>query len=305
VIVGPEELLHILELHGADVVRRTDGHPAVWMVGGIQGGGQRHHDHAIRTILVTLSPLVEHHLPLRLEALARECRQQKSHAIGFHPQRAIDRARRDDFPVVGAVGVRGTVEERTGLLQRREVASVVVLRALEHQMLEQMCKAGASRTLVLRAHVIPHVDRHDWHVAILVHDHVEPVGKRALGKGKGDIVWSNSRSHFARSSQFVFSFAVRFPHLRSEFGVRLNLNTNREVRREKGERLISYVTQMTLFYRTGISGILPLFASAVLCAAIETCAAVRSATVRNDRAAAEPGSPITSGTPVSPPSRIG
>ena len=40
-----------------------------------------------------------------------------------------------------------------------------------------------------------------------------------------------------------------------------------------------------LRYRTGMSGILPLFASAVLCAAIETCAAVRSATVRNARAA--------------------
>ena len=54
-----------------------------------------------------------------------------------------------------------------------------------------------------------------------------------------------------------------------------------------------------------MSGILPLLASAALCAAIDTCAAVRSATVRNARAAGDAGSLTTSGTPVSLPSRIG
>src|SRR5262245_16802987 len=58
-------------------------------------------------------------------------------------------------------------------------------------------------------------------------------------------------------------------------------------------------------HRTGMSGIFPRLASAVLCAMTDTCAAVRPATVKNARAAADAGSPTTSGTPVSPPSRIG
>ncbi len=52
-------------------------------------------------------------------------------------------------------------------------------------------------------------------------------------------------------------------------------------------------------------GILPLFASATLWAAIESWAAVRSATVTNARPAGDPGSLTISGTPVSLPSRIG
>ena len=76
---------------------------------------------------------------------------------------------------------------------------------------------------------------------ILVDDHVEAVGERALGERKID-----------------------------------------------GERVMIEPSWRRC-YRTGMSGILPLFASAVLCAAIETCAAVRSATVRNARAAADAG----------------
>ena len=65
-----------------------------------------------------------------------------------------------------------------------EVAVVVVLRALEHQVLEQVREAGAARPLVLGADVIPDVDRDDRAVVILVDDHVEPVGER-LGVRQG------------------------------------------------------------------------------------------------------------------------
>ena len=142
--------------------------------------------HAVRTILVVLPPLVQHDVALRLEPLARQRRQQVPHAIRFHPQRQIDGAGRHDLPVVGAVGVGGSVEQRAGLLQRREVAGVVVLGALEHQVLEEVREAGAARALVLRADVIPDVHRHDRHVMVLVHDDVEAVGERALGERKID-----------------------------------------------------------------------------------------------------------------------
>ena len=90
------------------------------------------------------------------------------------------RVGRHHFPVVGAVGVGRSVQQRAGALQRREIALVVVLGALEHQVLEEMREAGAARRLVLRADVIPEVHRHDRAGVILVDEHVEPVGERVL-----------------------------------------------------------------------------------------------------------------------------
>src|SRR3546814_4971306 len=44
--------------------------------------------------------------------------------------------------------------------------SVVVLAALEHQVLEQVCEAGAAGLLVLAADVVPDVDRDDRRLAV-------------------------------------------------------------------------------------------------------------------------------------------
>ena len=76
--------------------------------------------------------------------------------------------RRHDFPVVRAVGVGRAVEQRAGFLQRLEVALVVVLRAFEHQVLEQMREAGAARASRSSTDVIPDVDRHDRTAVVLV-----------------------------------------------------------------------------------------------------------------------------------------
>ena len=160
-------------------------------VGGIQRLAERHERQAVRPVLVVLPALVQHDVALRLEPLGRQRRQQIAHAIGLHPQRPIDGARRHDLPVVGPVGVGRAVEQRAGLLQRREVALVVMLGPFEHQVLEEMREAGAARPLVLGADVIPDVHGHDRHVMILVDDHVETVGERALGEGKIDVAgWS-------------------------------------------------------------------------------------------------------------------
>ena len=60
---------------------------------------------------------------------------------------------------------------------------IVMLGAFEHQVLEQVRKAGASRALVLRADVIPDVDGHHRQLMVFVHDDVEAVVERALGIG--------------------------------------------------------------------------------------------------------------------------
>jgi hypothetical protein len=60
-----------------------------------------------------------------------------------------------------------------------------MLRAFEHQMLEQVREPRASGLFVFRTDVVPDVYGHDWHVVIFVDDDVEAVGEGSLGKGKG------------------------------------------------------------------------------------------------------------------------
>jgi hypothetical protein len=62
----------------------------------------------------------------------------------------------------------------------------VVLRAVEHQVLEQVGEAGAARRLVLAADVVPEVDRDDRGLAVGVHDHAQAVGQGELLVGDRD-----------------------------------------------------------------------------------------------------------------------
>ena len=85
-----------------------------------------------------------------------------------------------DLPVVGAVGVGRSVERGARLLQRMEVAAVVMLRALEHQVLEEVREAGTAGHLVLGADVVPDVDGDDRQRVIFVDEDVEAVGECVL-----------------------------------------------------------------------------------------------------------------------------
>ena len=113
-------------------------------------------------------------------AANRERRQQEAHAVRFHPQGELEGVGRHHFPVVRAVGVGRSVERRAGALQRLEEAAIVMLRPLEHQMLEQVRETGMSRMFVLRSDVVPDVDRDDRTRVILVQEHVESIAQRVL-----------------------------------------------------------------------------------------------------------------------------
>jgi hypothetical protein len=143
-----------------------------------------HRAETVRPVLVVLPPLVQDHRALVRELGLGECGQQIAHAIGFHPQRELQRPGRNHFPVVGAVGVRGTVQRGAGALERLEVSVVVVRRSLEHQVLEQVGEAGVPRLLVLRSDVIPDIDRDNRTVVIFVEKNVEPVLERVAGIGQ-------------------------------------------------------------------------------------------------------------------------
>ena len=56
-------------------------------------------------------------------------------------------------------------------------------RALEHDVLEQVGEAGLARHLVLRADVVPEVDRDDRREVVLGHDDPQAVGQSVVAEG--------------------------------------------------------------------------------------------------------------------------
>ena len=182
-VVGLEERPHVVQARGADVLRAADRHPVIRVVRRVQRAHERHAREAVRPVLVVLTALVQDDLALVLELRVRQRGQQVPHPIGFHPERQLERVARHDLPVVRAVGVRRPVQQGPGLLERLEVAVIVVLRALEHQVLEEVRKPGAPGRLVLRSHVIPEVDRDDRTGMIFVDQDVEAVLETMMGIG--------------------------------------------------------------------------------------------------------------------------
>ena len=148
------------------------------MIRGVQRCHECHAGEAVRTVLVVLPTLVQHHVALILELGLGQRRQQIRHPVRFHPEGQVERVRRHDFPVVRAIGVRRPIQRRAGGLQRLKVALVVMLRPLEHQMLEQVGEAGVTRPLVLGADVIPHIDGDDRTGVIFVNE-----GRQARSRG--------------------------------------------------------------------------------------------------------------------------
>jgi hypothetical protein len=80
-----------------------------------------------------------------------------AHAVAFHEQRPVERAlARHRLEIIGAVEPgRAVVIGRADLLQVGEIVARQILRAVEHQMLEQMREAGLALGLVLRPDIVP------------------------------------------------------------------------------------------------------------------------------------------------------
>src|SRR3546814_9936943 len=57
------------------------------------------------------------------------------------------------------------------------------LRAVEHQVLEQVGEPGLARRLILRAHVVPDVHLHQRRRVVLVHHHSQAIGQHE-GRGR-------------------------------------------------------------------------------------------------------------------------
>ena len=125
---------------------------------------------SVRSILA-LALLVLDHTTLLIELVLIDRAEEMPHAVGLHPHRKVQRCRWHGLKVICAVGIGRAIHAgRADLLERSEILPVIVLAAVEHQVLEQVGEACLARNLVSGTHVVPERDRHDLSLAILVHD---------------------------------------------------------------------------------------------------------------------------------------
>ena len=134
-------------------------------------------------LVLALPFLVLHDAALFIEARLIDGAKQEAHAIGLKPEDGVERSLRHGLEIVGAVGVgRAVLVRRADLLRRLEEVVVEMLRAVEHQMFEQVREAGAALGLVLRADMIDEVQRHRRRLGVLMHDQRETVLEHVLGE---------------------------------------------------------------------------------------------------------------------------
>ncbi len=155
-------------------------------------GQQRLHrvivDQAER-LVVALALFVLDDADLVIELRLVEAAEQMAHAVGFEEQRGFERGRRHVFEIVRAVVPgRPVIVGRADLLQRTEEIAGRIFRAVEHQMFEQVCKAGLALHLVLAADVVPYRYGDDRRLAVGVDDDAQPVGQGELLVGNIDLL---------------------------------------------------------------------------------------------------------------------
>jgi hypothetical protein len=129
-------------------------------------------------LVLALALLVLHHATLLVELRHADRTEQMAHAVRLHPQRHVQRGGRHGLEIVGAVKPGGAVlVGGTGQFEGFEVFVLVILRALEHQVFEQMREAGFAIRFVRRADVVPDADRHHGCLVVFVHHHGQAVGQ--------------------------------------------------------------------------------------------------------------------------------
>ncbi len=139
----------------------------------------------VGSVLEPLPALVLDHVALVVELLLGERITERGQTVGLDPQELLEVRGRHGGEIVGAIGVGGAVDAAfaqvgAGVLDDPEVLAGNVLRALEHQMLEEMREAGPPLLFVLGSNVVPLVHVDDRQLAIDVQDHLQTVGKRVL-----------------------------------------------------------------------------------------------------------------------------
>ena len=174
-VIGAEPLADVVERRRVQILHRADRQRPVRVPGG-KTGAKDGFWHAAERPVFALPFFVLHDAALFVEPALVDDAEQVAHAVRLEPERQVECRGRDVLEIVGAVEAGRAVHAgRTDEFERPEEFLVVVFRPLEHQVLEQVRKTGAAVRFVLRADVIPEVDRHDRRLAVGVDDHGQAV----------------------------------------------------------------------------------------------------------------------------------
>ncbi len=170
--------LHVGKRGGVEVLDAADAGALVWMhrvrirFDGVPEAAVRRGQDAVAELFLD-------DVALRLEVRVADV--EGGHAIAFGPEQGLEVIRRDDLVILRGVVTRG------GIVVPADVFSEAVhhlrrhvLRALEHQMLEEMSEAAAAGRVVLRADAVPDLDGHGRTGLVLDRVDVQSVRQRAM-----------------------------------------------------------------------------------------------------------------------------
>ena len=113
------------------------------------GGLEKYVRHAVGTVFVVLTTFVLHHISLNVELAVGQNFKQVAHPVGFEPEEQFQVVGRNVHPVVGAVRGSGAVQVCSDFHEGLEETAVVVLGTLEHNVLEEVGKAGLALVFIL------------------------------------------------------------------------------------------------------------------------------------------------------------
>jgi len=178
--VGAEERVHVGQARGVEVLHRPDGRVVVGVPLREGRGVEVDQGVAVGLVVIALALLLLDHVALVVQVLLGHGVEEVPVPVGLEPQRQLDGPLRHGLEVVRAIEPGRRVQPSALGHERLEVLTARhVLRALEHQVLEEVGEPGPTGRLVARPHPHPQVDRDVRDGVVGAHHDAQPVGQRA------------------------------------------------------------------------------------------------------------------------------
>ncbi|OLT17281.1 hypothetical protein BJF80_03770 [Serinicoccus sp. CUA-874] len=148
-VVRAVEVVGVLQGRGGEVVHRPDRGMGVGVVRREQHVAQGGQGGAVGHGVIALTLLLHDHVPLVVEVLLGQRRQEVTVPVRLEPEGQLQAGARDGLHVGGPVEARGGVGPAAVRHERGHVLPLGhELAPLEHQVLEEVRQAGAARLLV-------------------------------------------------------------------------------------------------------------------------------------------------------------